>query len=337
MTAVFAPPSRSVVVAAALALAAGALRAAGPDVFDAGCRSCAPTRSRTGAAEHRPCPPRRPRGMFWPARRTAWPATTGAPGPISSCPAAAARTSCAPCTNPPTARSGWPPREPACCAGRAAPGPPSIPSTTFRTCGSTPSRRSPPAGALDLRRHPLERSAALGRPRLEAWTRSDGLPADRIWDLLVVQGGAGPRLWLATEGGPAWLELDTGKVVMPPGGRPTRRAAWSRCPAPRASARSGWARTAAASSATAREPGTTSARRGTALGLRHRPGAAARQPGRALGRHRRGGSRALEGHALERVELGPKFPRARSIACSRQPPRGADAVWLGTRNNGLLR
>jgi diguanylate cyclase (GGDEF)-like protein len=63
-------------------------------------------------------------------------------------------------------------------------------------------------------------SSGLIRFDGRTWRRfstADGLPADRVWDLLPVADEQGDRLWLATEAGPAWLELPDGPIVRPPG------------------------------------------------------------------------------------------------------------------------
>lgn len=90
------------------------------------------------------------------------------------------------------------------------------------------------AGPDDVRVNALAETGAPGSPALwvathssglvrfdgrrwRQWTTADGLPADRIWDLLPVTGDEGERLWLATEAGPAYLVLPDGPIVRPEG------------------------------------------------------------------------------------------------------------------------
>ncbi len=54
--------------------------------------------------------------------------------------------------------------------------------------------------------------------RWQNWSKTEGLPSERIWDLLLVGETPGERqLWIATDNGPLRLDPSTGAVFRPPG------------------------------------------------------------------------------------------------------------------------
>lgn len=94
---------------------------------------------------------------------------------------------------------------------------------------------NPASGPTDSRINALAFEAAANPPRLwvgthreglwsydgeswSSWGEEQGLPSRRIWDLLPTSLPDGSRrLWIATEAGPAWMEFPSQRIVRPPG------------------------------------------------------------------------------------------------------------------------
>lgn len=172
------------------------------------------------------------------------------------------------------------------------------------------------------------------------WTTADGLPGDRIWDLLEVSDETGDRLWLATDGGPAWLTLPDGSIEQPPGA--PREAANSL--AVRRNRGSGraevwvglygdglagwvddvWQRLGV-------EAGLTSP---FVTDLANRPG----DPGALWVATDGGGLHLFDGRQARPLSLGAaNSSHAIYRVLETTAEQGAAAIWAGTRHNGLLR
>ncbi|MBZ0102288.1 MAG: diguanylate cyclase [Thermoanaerobaculia bacterium] len=172
------------------------------------------------------------------------------------------------------------------------------------------------------------------------WRRAEGLPGDRVWDLLVVPGTDGDRLWLATDSGPAWIELPDGPVVVPPG-------------APAEPANSLGARRRGEGEA----PEVWVGFYGTGLAgwidgawrrVEEREGLASLfvtdlaprpdDPGALWVSTDGGGLHLFDGQSARRLELGAvNSSRAVYRVLETTAAQGAEAIWAGTRHNGLLR
>ncbi len=172
------------------------------------------------------------------------------------------------------------------------------------------------------------------------WTVAEGLPADRVWDLLPVDGPDGPRLWLATEGGVAYIELPDGPVVVP-AGAPSESASSLEL-LPRDAGRTPEVWVGLYGGGLARHADGHWRRYGAPDGLTSTfVTDLARRPGdpRALWVATDGGGLLLfENELLRNVDLGTALSsRAIYRVLETTAQQGAAAVWIGTRNNGLLR
>ena len=172
------------------------------------------------------------------------------------------------------------------------------------------------------------------------WTTADGLPADRIWDLLPVATPEGGRLWVATERGPAYLELPGGRVVVPAGTPEDSASSLAEVPGAEGSGPAIWA--GLYGGGLLRFADGAWRRFGAAEGLPSpfvtdlatRPGA----PGQLWVATDGGGLALWDGAGLRPVALGASFSsRAVYRVLETTAAQGAAAVWIGTRNNGLLR
>jgi len=171
------------------------------------------------------------------------------------------------------------------------------------------------------------------------WRVRDGLPSDRVWDLEEISEPGGPQLWVATDEGVAILDLATGALTALPelAGLPCNSLAKSRDAnggqliwvgtyghGLLRRGRDGWARLQVADGL-------------PSLFLTDLE--AEVEDSRRLWLATDGGGVAIaDEQSIRPVTLGPSFDSAAAYRLfETTASQGAAALWVGTRNNGLLR
>lgn len=173
-----------------------------------------------------------------------------------------------------------------------------------------------------------------------SWGEEHGLPSRRIWDLLpTLLPDGSQKLWVATEAGPAWMEFPSQRIVRPPG-----------------------APTTSASSLALRKLGDGSEEvwvglYGEGLAGWHQGSWRRIGPNEGLAsrfvtdlatvRDRTdllwvatdgGGAARFDGLRVRPLDLGPRLQSEGIYSLlETRDVEGARALWLGTRNTGLLR
>lgn len=169
---------------------------------------------------------------------------------------------------------------------------------------------------------------------------ADGMPADRVWELLPVEEPDGDFLWVATERGPARVRLPDGPVEIPAGAPTDSASSLERTPGVGDAPSRIWVGLYGGGVA---RYAVGSWRRFTASDGLPSPFVTdltrAAGDGEALWIATDGGGLArLEDERAQAVELGSALSsRAVYKVIETGPEQGASALWLGTRNNGLLR
>jgi diguanylate cyclase (GGDEF)-like protein len=181
--------------------------------------------------------------------------------------------------------------------------------------------------------------AAFDGSAWRRWTTAEGLPADRVWDLLPPASAGDDSLWIATSEGLARLRVASGRVERLPGAPAVSFSSLARTRDP-AGREILWA--GSYGEGLYRFAGGTWTRFGRAEGLRStfltdleprpegRDGIWIATDG--------GGIAELAGDRVHALDLGPLFDSGAAYRLlATTDAQGAAALWVGTRNNGLLR
>jgi diguanylate cyclase (GGDEF)-like protein len=175
--------------------------------------------------------------------------------------------------------------------------------------------------------------------RWQRFTAADGLPADRVWDLLTVSDEHGERLWVATEAGPAWLELPDGPIVRPEGA-PTTSASSLGARVDEKGRQEIWVGLYGGGLAGWTDEGWRSIGAADGLPSQFLTDLAPRvdDPQLLWVATDGGGLAQFDGRRATPVDVGAALSSSAVYKVLETGSRdGAAAVWLGSRNDGLLR